>query len=694
MRRAKTAGAIGLAVCGSVVRGLTRSGLLAGGVVACGLVSCGLSNLPASADAAGTVRAGGVPQVASRPIAGPPIAGPPIAGRRVVIAFVASREGAPRVLARLGAEREIEALGLLDPSDGNYNEQQALLDLTQSARISSASYTPTVPPAITVSEAGRASHWPAVLRRARNAVGEIMPGLFAASVPGGVAYAGASARPGADAIVAADRHGRVAAISLGSPGSLTSRTAGLLARHLVVVVEEPGFAGLASLLAARSAAELAIVLEQPPRTTPSQQTGPQLLAIGVSGLPGSGAQLTTETTRRPGLVTGLDVAPTALSWLGLAAPAGFTGHPITTNGRRSVGGLQGLDARLGVISGRRWPTIETFLAAWLVLVLSCALLGRRRGLRTGMRLGGLAALWTPCTMLVTAALAPSRAVEVAIIVGGAFALAVATDRLARWPRGPAVPAAAMVLVYGIDLALGSPLIARSLLGSNPIAGARFYGVGNEMEAALPIILFAGLAAALPQRPASRREAVIFAGAGLLFTAVIAWGRLGADVGALFTIGGGTAAGTLVLRRTRSRGALLLTGATPFIGLAGLAGLDLLTSAGGHYTNTILHAGSVGDVLDTVNRKLDSAWRQLRHGVMPIDTAICLAAGAYVIRNRDRILAPTGKAAGWRACLVAGFTGSILGSLTNDSGPVLLVIGCFGLACVLAYVRGDPRLAET
>jgi hypothetical protein len=651
MRRAKTAGAIGLAVCGLLGLAL------------------------------------------------PPVAGAraarPASGRRVVIAFVASPDSPPRLLALLGRDPRIDALGLLDPSDGDYNEQQALLDLTQSARVSSTAYTPGIPPAITVSRAGIVSHWARVLRRAGQAAAQIEPGLFATTVPGGVAYAGASAAPGADAILAAGRNGRVARISLGGAGTLTQRTADLLRRYRVVVVQEPSFSGLEALLAARSAQELVLVLEQPPRTTPSQQTQPELLAIGASGLPGTGARLTTGTTRRPGLVTALDVAPTALSWLGLAPPAGFTGQPITQTGPRagSVSGLQGLDARLGVIAGRRRPTIETFLIAWLALLLSAGAVRRGPGLRAALRLGGLAALWTPCTMLVSAAIAPTRWVEIAIIVGGAFLVALPTDRLAPWPRGPALPAAAMVLAYGIDLALGSPLIARSLLGSNPIAGSRFYGVGNEMEAALPIVLFAGLAAALPQRPARRREATIFAVVGLLFTAIIAWGRLGADVGALFTIGGGTAAGTLVLRRNPSRLAFLLTCATPLIGLAGLAGLDLVTNAGGHYTTTILHARSIGDVLDTVRRKLDAAAGQLVKGVMPIDTAVCLGAGCYVIRNRDHLLAPTGTAAAWRACLVAGFTGSIVGSLANDSGPVLLVIGCFGLACVLAYVRGDPRLAE-
>jgi hypothetical protein len=653
VRRARTAAAIGLALCGLAVSGLA-------------------------------VRA---------PVAG--ASGPPRvdAGRRVVIAFVASPDRPTRLLARLAADRRIDAIGLLDPSDGDYNEQQALLDLTQSARVERAAYAPSVPLAIAVSRGGVVAHWAAILRRARRAAGDIEPGLFATAIPGGAAYAAATDQPGADAVVAADRDGRVSAISLGTVGSLTSRTQRLLRRYRVVVVQEPDLADLENLLDARSAGELALVVEQPPSTRPTQQTPPELLAIGTSGLPGTGAQLTTATTRRPGLVTGLDVAPTALSWLGLPSPSGFTGWPMTSSGVRDVGRLDGLDARLGVIAGRRMPTIETFVAAWLALILLAGLVRGRRGLRTGLRLGGLAALWTPCTMLVTAWLAPTRTAEIAIIVGGAFLLGLATDLLAPWPRGPALPAAAMVLAYAIDLAFGSPLIARSLLGSNPIAGGRFYGVGNEMEAALPIVLFAGLAAALPQRPARRREATIFAAVGLCFTAIIAWGRLGADVGALFTIGGGTAAGTLVLRRTRSRGALLLVAATPFLGLAALAALDLLTRAGGHYTTTILHAGSVGDVVDTLRRKLDAAFEVLVKGVMPIDTAVCLAGGVYVIRNRDRLLAPTGAAGGWRACLVAGFAGSILGSLANDSGPVLLVIGCFGLACVLAYLRGDPRLAD-
>ncbi|MGI8803945.1 MAG: hypothetical protein ACR2KV_17580, partial [Solirubrobacteraceae bacterium] len=400
----------------------------------------------------------------------------------------------------------------------------------------------------------------------------------------------------------------------------------------------------------------------------------------------------------PGLVTALDVLPTVLRWIGAPLPGAAHGQPITRGGGRDAAGLERLRSRLGVIAGRRWPTIDAFLLGWLAVALGGAAGLRRRGLRLALRVGGLAALWTPTTVLAAAALAPSRAVEVAVVVGGAFLLALWTDRLLPWPRGPAAPAAAMVLAYTIDLALGSPLTAVSLLGSNPIAGSRFFGVGNELEAALPIVLFAGLAAALPQRRSGAREAAIFAAAGLVFTAVIASGRLGADVGAVFTLGGGTAAGVVVLRGRPGRRTVALACAVPLVGLVALAGLDLATHAGGHYTGSVLHAGSLGDVGDTVRRKLAAAFTQLRRGLMPIDTAVCLAAGAYAFSRPQRILAPVAGSAGWRACLVGGFAGGLLGSLTNDSGPVLLVIATFGLGCVLAYLHGGavsyPALRRT
>lgn len=594
--------------------------------------------------------------------------------RRAVIAVVAGG-----TLAALAADRQIQALGLLDATVGGYNEQQALLDLTQGARASQAVYRPHDAPPLVVDRGGRVVEWAAARARAAAASAELTPGLLASSVLGGAAYAGAGGLPGAAAVIAADRHGSVAGLSLGTARSLAIRSTRLLDRFGLVVVDLPDRRALDRLLVRRSPGELVLVLERPPTTAPNVQLGARLLALGATGLPGGGGTLRSQTTRRPGLVTGIDVAPTILRWLGAPVPSGVQGQPLTRRGTRDAADLDRLKARLGVISGRRWPAIVTFLLGWLGLLL----VGGRRHRAAGLRVGGLAALWLPCTVLAGAAVRPSRAVELAVIVGGAFVLALLNDRVLKWPRGPLAPAAAMAIAYTVDLGLGSPLNSSSLLGPNPLAGSRFFGVGNELEAALPVVLFAGLAAG------RIRSAPIFLAAGLAFTAVIAAGRLGADVGAVFTIGGGAAAGALALRPNPSRRAIALACAVPVIGLVALAGLDLASGGGGHFTRTVLDAGSSHDLLDTIRRKLEAAFRQLRRGLMPAITAVCLLAVAYVVRNRARVLGPLAAERAWRACVIAIIAAGVVGSVFNDSGPVLLVIATFGLGCVIAYARGRP-----
>ena len=104
-------------------------------------------------------------------------------------------------------------------------------------------------------------------------------------------------------------------------------------------------------------------------------------------------------------------------------------------------------------------------------------------------------MWLLSVLLVTAALHPSRGVELLVIALGSFLLAALTDRFLPWPRGPLVPCLFTILFYVVDLARGSDFIIRSLLGPNPRFGSRYYGIGNELEASLPVLLFVGLGGA-------------------------------------------------------------------------------------------------------------------------------------------------------------------------------------------------------
>jgi hypothetical protein len=630
-------------------------------------------------------------------LASPARAAAPPAAPRAVLAFLPSGgENNPKpILERLDARTQL-ALGLVSATQGRFSRAQMVLDMSAGSRTSRAVYDPPAPPNLELVVGGDGTGfifgWSKALARAATPPAELDPGMLAGEIPGGAAYAGLAGRSkNIEATVAADRQGDVAAVSLGTSGTLAARTRRLLARYRLVVVGLPtaakGDATLDELLRDRRPQDLLIVTQAPPRATV-----PVLLPIGIAGLGGAGA-LTSATTHLDGIVAGIDVPVTILEHLGRHVPKGVRGQDITSEGVRDAAVLKSTEKRLRVVSGRRTAMLGALLFTWLALVLALGIVSDRRGVRTGLRIGALAFLWVPLGLLFTAWLSPTRGVEVGVVVVGSFALAALTDRVVPWPRGPALPAAVSIVAYSVDLALGSPLIIRSLLGANPRSGVRFYGLGNELESTLTLLLLVGLGALLWGHARSRRSAAVIALSGAVFAVFVGSGRLGADVGGVITIGAGIAAATLLmLPGTLSRGRMLLAAAVPVVAVVALAALDLATGGNGHFTRTILHADSAGSLWDVVTRRYTLAFNVLKTGAMPFITLVALLGAVYAVRHRERVFAPLAGAPSWRATLIGGLTASVAGALFNDSGPMLLAFGVFVLACATAYVRGDPRLA--
>ena len=616
---------------------------------------------------------------------------------RVVLAFLpAGGDDNPEpVLDRLDARTPF-AIGLVSATQGRFSRAQMVLDLSAGSRTSRAVYTPKTPPPLELVRGGDGSGfifgWAKAVARADTAPAEIQPGLLAGLIPDGAAYAGVAGRNHIEAAVAADRAGDVAAVSLGTAATLAERVGALLATRKLVVVglptSEKGDETLDDLRRSRRADDLLIVVQTPPYVSV-----PTLLPMGVAGL-GSNGSLTSTTTRLEGIVAGIDIPVTILHHLGIGVPDGVRGTPIRAAGARDAAALKDNEKRLRVVSGRRTPTLGALAFTWLALVLALGLAADRRGIRAGLRIGGLAFLWTPPLLLLTGWLAPSRLGEITLVVVASFALAALTDRFMRWPRAPLIPASVAIVGYCVDLAYGSPLIIRSLLGVNPRSGSRFYGLGNELEATLTALLLIGLGALLFGRPQSRRNAAIVAIVGAVFAVFVGAGQLGADVGGVITLGAGVAAmAVLMLPGTPSRRTILLAATVPILGLVALALLDLASGGDGHFTRTVLHADSAGALWDVVKRRYTLAFNVFSLGAMPFVTLVALLGAAYAVRYRERIYAPLGGSPSWRAALIGGLTASVVGALSNDSGPLLLAFGVFVLACATAYIRGDPRLAE-
>jgi hypothetical protein len=270
-------------------------------------------------------------------------------------------------------------------------------------------------------------------------------------------------------------------------------------------------------------------------------------------------------------------------------------------------------------------------------------------------------------------------------------LGAATDTLLPWPRAPIAPALIGVAVLVLDALAGTQLLMRSLLGPNPILGARFYGFGNELKSGLAVLVLAAVAAALYPAVRGRKAALAIAAAGVLLALIEGSARIGAGVGGVILVSAGAAVACVMLLAgglTRKRALLIL--ASPVVALVVLAALDLATAHGsGHFTGSILHARSAGDLRDVIVRRYNAAWIELKNHAMPVATALALGYAAVGVRLRERLLAPVAGDPAWLAALAGGLAAGIVGTLSEDSGPVLLVVAVFTLGCIAAYLWGRP-----
>jgi hypothetical protein len=607
---------------------------------------------------------------------------------RALIAFLPPPPGGRAALLEELAARGL-AVGLVSPTLGGYSPEQMAIDIGQGARISTRAYKSKVPPLALAGN--RIAGWEAELHRARAAPGDVRPGLLATTIEhagGRVAYVGMDGADRTQAIAAADTRGRIGAVSLGPAATAAGRALALWQPGSLVVARLPGAAALDRLLAARRPLDLVYVVQAPP------PKGLELLASGAAA-PGYRDALRSATTRMTGLTAATDIAPTVLERLGLPVPKKMQGERIESRDGHGAAYVRDLGERLDAILPHRSAALRTVVPAWIVLIAAMALLRRGEGVRFAARVVFLSALWLPGLTLVTAALQPSSTAEAVLLAVGALLLGAVSDLLLPWPAAPLIPAALTLGAFTIDLALGSHLTSLSLAGPNPKGGSRFFGVGNELEITLSITVLVGAAAALTLL-ARRRAPQGFALACLVAAVVLGAGRLGADVGAVITLGaGGAAAVVASLPGGPSRRALALAVIVPLVAVAALIGLDLLIGGGAHLTRTVSSSSGPGDFFQVLARRWRLSLAGVTRGTTPISLGLALVVLVVLAVRRRALLAPLQGPSEqvFAAGLVGAFFATVVSALANDSGPLILIVGAAALLLAAGYVQGVPRTAE-
>jgi hypothetical protein len=525
--------------------------------------------------------------------------------------------------------------GVMSAGLGTVPAEQTYLDIGQGNRVFDSLYDTELPPRTESPRQRRR----AVVERAESAPADIVPGLLSATL----SQAGS---PALD-------------VRRASPGQLRPMLRKLRGEDLLIAIARP---------TGRS--------DDP-------------LPIGIAGR-GFDGNLTSDSTRLDGYVLSTDVGPTILERVGVEVPAEMSGQPIRSEGSVDPAAIESLAERMGEISSRRGPVIGLSLLLWLAVLAIAAAVTPGRAARYGVRLVGLAIVYMPLLLLLGAAIEPSERAEVLLVALGAPLLGAATLARLGGYRALAAAAALTMLAYGIDVIAGSPLTSLSLLGPNPGLGVRFYGIGNELEALLAVLVVAGTGAGLAgfaPRFSRRDCAATFLVVGLPCAFVFAAGRFGADVGAAIVLPVGAAVAAALVAG-RGRRAVVLAAAAPFAVLATLALIDLVSGANAHLTRSVLDAGGLGDLADVAERRLRLSAHSFARPVLLAFLPLVVALAALAIVRRDRLAAWLEGRPAVRAGLLGALVATAVGTLANDSGALVLEVGTAYLLVFVGFAWAE------
>jgi hypothetical protein len=442
-------------------------------------------------------------------------------------------------------------------------------------------------------------------------------------------------------------------------------------------------------------------------TPPSRDWALTPTVIAGPGVPHG--ELVSPSTRRRGLVTITDLAPTILGALGVHPSTGMIGAELRYHeGDPDLARMRRADDVAGDREGIYFPMVLAFvLGQAAAYAIAAVVLSRDRidaRIERAVRLAVLTfAAWPLATFLL-------RAVPVTygwgagaqvLVWAVAFVAALAASRARRHPLAPlAWIAGVTVAVLLADVATGARLQMSSILGYSPHAAARYTGLGNPAFAVLAGA--AVVAAAAHVHYAVRRRDALVAAVALLGVVVLAdgWPTLGSDVGGILTLVPVFGLMLYVMSGRRLTWRVLAVAALATLAVLGAAVIvDLLRPAD---TRTHLArfasdvGGDNGTALTTVARKWSTNVRVLRGSVWTWVVPIIGAFLVYLLvaaRGWRSLLPPaTAVRAGMIGILGAG----VLGWLVNDSGIVvtalvLVFAGPYVALLALHQRRGEPVL---
>jgi len=361
--------------------------------------------------------------------------------------------------------------------------------------------------------------------------------------------------------------------------------------------------------------------------------------------------LTSAATRIRGLVSVADIAPTLVSLQKGRSPRIKSSPDADT-----TDDLRWLDRRLTrVHHDRGWTYVETILLVLALVAVAPAAgaLGGAGAIAASMLLSflGVTTFWVVIVAMLL------------LTVGLVFAGS-ARRRLIPFSVG------LFLIGYLAVLTLSSETNSLAVFGARPDGGARFYGIGNQLETLMLAPLIAAVVVGgLPW----------LAPLGALALVTVGWSKAGADGGGLIVFAAALAVLFLRLRPVPvSWRSAVLAGAGVVALVLALVGIDAALGGSSHVTQAV--GSGPGSLLGDLGHRLHLSWLVATRSAVNVGFfLVSLAILVWIGTRRPR-----------RAAIDAMLVALAVSLLVNDTPVEVISLGALGCLALLRFESVNSR----
>ena len=287
-------------------------------------------------------------------------------------------------------------------------------------------------------------------------------------------------------------------------------------------------------------AETRLIVVTPYPSEASYEAGDRLTPVIIyDGRDTTGGVLTSDTTRRYGIVGNIDIAPTILDYFNITA-TNTTGRKIVAVPMdNQLSFIQELNERTVNTSVIRYRILYTFAVfEMLASVLALLSIVYRKKIPKGFSSFSagllLSTIVVPLVLLILSVFGVGSIFKTYLMVA-LITIILTLIIYFIFKKDPikAIMFTSLLLVISLllDIATGQNLIQNSILGYDPIIGARYYGIGNEF---VGILLGSSLIGITALQEKYRKKPLILMLLFSILVLFIGYPKLGANVGGTIT----------------------------------------------------------------------------------------------------------------------------------------------------------------